>query len=141
MISGDVIHPAIAFHVAHSVTMTFGSTIPFNTVKANIGNGWNNSTHTFTAPIKGLYYFSLSVMTGWQTARADAKIVQGSNVPLRNVVTHKGHRDGHIPATGSAVIILNKGEQIHAKRNRGTLYSNGNLEGTHFVGFLIMKVK
>ena len=39
-------------------------------------------------------------------------------------------------ATAFAVVFLNAGEYVYARRASGTLYSN-SLQHTHFVGFLI----
>ena len=41
-------------------THTSVQTTPYDTVQVNIGNHYNNSTYTFTAPITGTYYFSTS---------------------------------------------------------------------------------
>ena len=131
----------VGFEVGYSGTMSSGTKIPFNRIKTNIGGGWSSSSHTFTAPIDGLYYFTLGIMTTYSSSPgyAQAKIMRG-NVVLRSVYTNKSGRTGHQSATGSVLINLNKGQQVHAERHAGTLYSDGSLY-THFVGFLIQKVK
>ena len=125
--------PAIGFHVAHSTTVNSGTKMVFNHVLKNYGNGWNSGTHMFTAPTKGLYSFTLSITSSGNRARA--KIMLG-NVVLRRVLAEKY---GHNTGTGSTVVMLNAGQQVHAQRYSGTLYSDSNL-WTHFVGFLITKV-
>ena len=130
----------IGFDVALSSSMSSGTKIPFNRIKTNIGGGWSTSNHTFTAPVDGLYYFSLGIMTTYSSRyHAQAKIMRG-NAVLRYVLTNKASSNGYYSATGSVLIKLNKGHQIHAERISGTLYSDGGLY-THFVGFLIQKVK
>ena len=129
----------VGFHVAHSVTMSSGSKIPFNTIKTNLGNAWNKNNHTFTAPVKGLYFFSLSITTTYSSSSgiADARIMSGSKV-IRIAYAQKS--SAYIPDTAPVIVILNAGEQVYAKRIAGSLYSNGHLF-THFVGYLIAKVK
>ena len=64
------------------------------------------------------------------------------NVIQRYVYTDKASStNGHHSATGSVLIKLNRGQQVHAERTGGTLYSDGGGLYTHFVGFLIQKVK
>ena len=136
-----LIQTEIGFDVSLSSTMSSGSKIAFDTIKTNIGGGWSNRTHTFTAPVDGLYYFTLGVMTRASfTAQARARMMRG-NVPLRYVVTGKDSTSGHQPATGSVVIRLARGQEVHAERTGGgPLFSSPELN-THFVGFLIRKVK
>ena len=108
-----------------------------------MGNGWNKNTHTFTAPVKGLYFFSLSVMTGWEASpdRAEAKIMHGS-VELRHVYTNKASTPGRQAATGSVVVTINAGEKVHAERVAGTLFGDdGPYRPMNFNGFLIQTVK
>ena len=132
----------IGFEVAHSVSMSSGRKIPFDRIKTNVGGGWSNTSHTFTAPTDGLYYFTLGIMTTYSSPPyyAFARIMRG-NVILRYVSTHKGSSTyGHQPAAGSVVIKLNRGQKVHAERLDGTLYSSVGLY-THFVGFLIGQTK
>ena len=142
-ISGLLTQTVIGFEVGHSVSMSSGSKIPFDRIKTNVGGGWSNTSHTFTAPTDGLYYFTLGIMTDDRSSYpyyATARIMRG-NAVLRYVLTQKASStNGRLSATGSVLIKLNKGHQVHAERGSGTVYSNGNLY-THFVGFLIGKPK
>ena len=129
----------VGFDVSLSSSMSSGTKIPFNRIKTNIGGGWSTSNHTFTAPVDGLYYFTLGIMTTYSSSRyyAQARIMRG-NVELRYVLTNKASSNGYYSATGSVLIKLNRGQQVHAERFSGTLFSGGGLY-THFVGFLIRK--
>ena len=142
LFSGMLTQPVIGYHVVHNVTMSSGSKIPFNTIKTNMGNGWNKNTHTFTAPVKGLYFFSLSVLTEWGgDGHAEAKIMHGS-VELRHVYTNKASTPGRQAATGSVVVTINAGEKVHAERVGGTLFGDdGPYRPMNFNGFLIQTVK
>ena len=130
--------------MAHSSTISSGSKIPFDTVKTNIGGGWSSATNTFTAPVKGLYFFSLGIMITYSTSSdsyAEAYIMYGNN-KLRFVYARRPDNiQARIPASSSVTLILNAQDVIYAKRHSGTLYSDGTNLYTHFVGFLIQKVK
>ena len=132
----------IGFDVSLSSSMSSGTKIPFDRIKTNLGGGWSNTSHTFTAPVDGLYYFTLGIRTTWSSSPyyARARIMHG-NVMLRYLYTLKApSTSGNQAATGSVLIKLTRGQQVHAERVGGTLYSDGGLY-THFVGFLIQKVK
>ena len=136
-----MLQPVIGFYVGYSWSMSSGTTIPFNIIKTNLGNRWSSSNHRFTAPVKGLYYFTLSIITKPSSSPgyASAFIMHG-NVNLRFIYAYRNSNiQAHIPASGSAVVMLNAGEQVWARRWGGFLYSDHNLY-THFVGFLIQKV-
>ena len=136
-----MVQPVIGFDVGYTRSMTSGYTIPFNRIRTNLGNGWSSSNHRFTAPVKGLYYFTLSIMTKSSSypGYAQAHIMRG-NVYLRYVYARRNTNIyAYIPATGSAAVMLNAGEQVRARRWTGYLYSNGDVY-THFQGFLIQKV-
>ena len=57
--SGYVTMPyQVAFHVrVNNGTYITTSPVPFSNAVYNIGNAWNTSTYTFTAPVAGKYVF------------------------------------------------------------------------------------
>ena len=60
-ISGNI-YPStvIAFSAYSSIsTVTTGNPLPFNNAKANLGSAYSTSTYTFTAPVDGVYQFSV----------------------------------------------------------------------------------
>ncbi|XP_063419139.1 complement C1q-like protein 2 [Mytilus trossulus] len=57
--------PSIVTFLARLVSPAYGAiagkaTVKFETIKENIGNGYNSGTGIFTAPTKGLYHFTAS---------------------------------------------------------------------------------
>ena len=140
--SDMVVQPVIAFHVSLTSTMRFRK-IPFNRVVMNLGNGWNSASHTFTAPTKGLYSFTLSVLTDYSSTSGNMAhaviIMRGGGYPRYILAQRSPNIKAYIPATGSTVAMLNAGNQVYAYSNGLLLYSNGNAY-TNFVGFLIQKV-
>jgi len=57
---GSILRPnLIAFRAGgNNNSYITTSPVPFPTVRYNYGNGYNNSTYTFTAPVAGVYEFT-----------------------------------------------------------------------------------
>ena len=55
----------IGFLAYHNTTTTYSSTqkLPYNLVRYNSGNGYDNSLYIFTVPVSGKYYFYASYFT------------------------------------------------------------------------------
>jgi hypothetical protein len=86
--SGRVIKPLVpaflAYHQASDLTYIPGQTLSYPFTLYNIGNHYNTSTSTFTAPVAGRYLFSINANGDWSGSyagipRAYWKI-NGSNV-------------------------------------------------------------
>ena len=139
-ISGVLVQP-IAFHAARKLPMSSGKRIAFNTVLTNIGNSWNSATHMFTAPTKGLYYFTLRIMLPYtNTSHFAWASIKHGHVSLSTIYLNRSSKlEAHMSASGSAVVMLNAGQQVHAERLSGNLFSNDALL-INFLGFLIHKV-
>ena len=124
--------PVIGFHVALDYDQSTGGKVTFNRVLSDYGKGWNRHSYTYRVPIRGVYFLTLSVMNEKETAFAT--LVRGST----NLQTAWAEGRSYNSATTSTVLLLNAGEQIYAKRGRGTFNGNGGLY-THLAGFLIQK--
>ena len=61
--AGYVTKPNQVSFVAHGSNGAYIQTspVPFPTVVQNVGNGYNNSNYTFTAPIAGTYFFHVHI--------------------------------------------------------------------------------
>ena len=128
--------PAVGFQAALGKRHTPSSKIAFDKVFYNYGNHWNNVTHTFKAPVKGLYSFTLTIMNGNRILPAWAQISRG-DVSIQRCWA----RDFGDEATATAALVLNAGELVSAKHGGGIIDSNDHDHWTHFVGYLVHKVK
>ena len=127
--------PLIGFHVALTKAWSGSGKVAFNRIISNYGNGWNNITHIFNVPTKGLYFLILTVMNA-RSASAWSWLMRGSSrVALANA-------DGRHPynvGTVSTVLLLDAGEHVYAQRGGGTLHSGSSAHYTYLAGFLINK--
>ena len=125
----------VGFHVALSKDWTGSGNVPFDKIICNHGNGWNNITHVFNVPTKGLYFLILTVMnTG--TSSAYSWLMRGST-QLGQAWADGRHR--YNVGTVSTVLLLNAGEEIYVQHGGGTLHSGSPSHYTYLAGFLIQK--
>ena len=122
---------AVGFHVK-ILTWSLGGPkiIPFNQILQNSGNGWNQSTHKFVAPVRGLYSFTLTVLNERSNELFASIHVQGRNIQGGYAA---GDRHGN-SGTASVVVELNKDQEVSAFLDKGHMHGNN---WTHFTGFLI----
>ena len=122
---------AVGFHVAISVSsLNAPKIILFDEILYNSGNGWNQSTHKFVAPVRGLYSFTLTVLN-----EQNNKLYASIKIQDRNIQSAHAAGDQHgNSATASVVVELNKNQEVSASVDIGQMHGNS---WTHFVGFLI----
>ena len=121
----------VGFHVAiTSWVLNESTTIPFNRILYNSGNGWNQSTHKFVAPVRGLYSFTLTVLNQKNYYLYASIKIQGREIQRAFAAGDQHGNSG----TASVVVELNKNQEVSASVDIGQMHGNS---WTHFVGFLI----
>ncbi|XP_041805723.1 cerebellin-4-like [Chelmon rostratus] len=128
----------VAFGASSGISGHFG---PFNTevtliyknVYANTG-AYNPTTGIFTAPVKGVYYFSFSGHN--LSSRPMGLRLMKNGVQIITVYNHPaGNR--HETATNGITIQLEKGDQVYMRLRANTwIFDNGNNHST-FIGNLL----
>ncbi|CAJ1085945.1 cerebellin 11 [Xyrichtys novacula] len=112
-------------------------TLIFKRIFSNTGNGYDNNTGVFTAPVNGLYYFSFSTY-GYNTHVMGAILVKNG---IRQVSTYDHPSDdGSDSSSNSVVLRLAAGDKVHMELwDKGRVFDNLNGHTT-FSGFLIFPV-
>ncbi len=111
-----------------------GSKVKFNQIRVNLGDGYDIETGTFSAPMHGIYFFTLSYMTSYDNysnlglfVNDERLCVTFANKPV-NV------------ATCSAMTELRVGDVISVRgfQAGGNLYPSNSVYKNHhsLVGFL-----
>ncbi|CAB4033923.1 Complement C1q 4 [Paramuricea clavata] len=127
--------------VAFQATLTTGrigpnyarGAIKFNAVTLNIGNGYNPSTGKFTAPIAGLYQFTVTYLqqNGYSSY---VRLIKGSSV-IGDM--HANHKNFDL-LTKTILVTLTKGQTFWARLERSSSYAvYGAGRYTQFGGFLL----
>ncbi|XP_046556190.1 heavy metal-binding protein HIP-like [Haliotis rubra] len=111
-----------------------GRIIPFSSVDANIGRGYNPSSGVFVVPVSGYYQFRALLQSTGKGNSDFALVAKGS------VKAHVTLRTDWTSTTLSAIIHVNKGDHVFIKKT----YQNGNCplrqgQWSQFIGYLLRK--
>lgn len=124
--------PAIGFSAILSKDVYLGDNqaIQYDRVLTNIGNGYNKWSGHFTAPIKGLYVFSCTVMAESEHYIA-AMMVKNGHVMAYIHSNLTAWETGAI----SVVLAMKKGDKVWIRRYHGNRLIHGKYN--LFSGYLI----
>ncbi|XP_060580550.1 complement C1q-like protein 4 [Ruditapes philippinarum] len=117
-------------------------TVKFDTVITNVGNGFDNTTGVFTAPLPGIYMFSCSLLDHMDgvhgNVKLHAEIVQNDKV-IGRVFAHAG--DNYRDQGAQTVFVrVNQGDRIFIRSvDNKDLGIGGELYST-FSGFLMSQL-
>lgn len=126
--------PAIGFSamVSRDTSLGDNQAILYDRVLTNIGNGYNKWSGHFTAPMKGLYLFTCSVMAVGDKYIAVTMVKNGK-------WTAYAHSSSSVWESGamSVVLALKKGDKIWIQRYHGDRLLHGSYN--MFSGYLISR--
>uniref|UniRef100_A0A671Y0T9 Complement C1q-like protein 2 n=1 Tax=Sparus aurata TaxID=8175 RepID=A0A671Y0T9_SPAAU len=108
-------------------------TLVYKNVFSNTGS-YNPATGIFTAPVRGVYYFSFS---GFSLSTRSMDLVLMKN--RKPMIYATNHPDGrhYEPATNGMTLQLDVGDQVYVRLRQDTwIYDNGNNHST-FIGYLL----
>jgi len=132
----------IAFHAflaSRIKETTFGQTVVFNQVETNLGGGYNATTGVFTAPVTGTYVFSLTFgMSQYNSSQSDIGdlFIMKNNVRSLRVWQLLDSSISESTASGTTVLSLNKGDQVHLQAGSAAMAIAGGYL-SFFSGFLL----
>ncbi|XP_001334228.3 cerebellin-4-like [Danio rerio] len=131
--------PKVAFSAALGSDGYIGpfdtdSTLVYREVYINIGDAYNKDTGIFTAPVKGVYYFSFFYHCGTKF-RTELTLYRNGNP---EAVTKHNWIDLILTRNGGngLTLLLEKADQVYIVLSKGTYVWDGN-SITTFSGFLI----
>ncbi|KAM8746817.1 complement C1q-like protein 2 [Acanthopagrus schlegelii] len=135
--------PRVAFSAALPLDGTIGPAdvlypLVYRHVLSNIGGHYNSDTGYFTAPVRGVYYFSFtSFWWGANPGSCGGSLYQNGNKVVSWYVTNSNHASS---GSNSAVLQLQVGDNVNVRLwNNRRISDNGN-KYSSFSGFLLFPV-
>ncbi|XP_048036235.1 complement C1q-like protein 2 [Megalobrama amblycephala] len=109
-------------------------TLVYNKVFVNEGGAYNPTTGIFTAPVKGVYFFSVSGRHR-STRLMDLRLFKNGQ-PMLNVINHP-LGDRYESTSNSFSLTLEKGDHVYVRLRDNTWVFNNENDLTSFVGHLL----
>ncbi|KAG7457790.1 hypothetical protein MATL_G00231050 [Megalops atlanticus] len=109
-------------------------TLVYKVVFTNIGNAYSPNTGIFTAPVKGVYYFRMSIFARG-SGFTNAQLLKNGE----RIITADSHKTGDPfeNSSNGASLLLEAGDQVYTRLWSGRhIFDNANHHST-FSGFLL----
>jgi hypothetical protein len=137
LISDSSLQPAFfAFIKPNPFTLTgINDVVKFDDVTVNRGNGYDPSTGVFTAPRKGLYHISCSIMA---YSNHDVHFQLNKNDAAHTYAY--ANNGGHTTSTINAIVEMKKGDRVFIKHRHVSKSQkiSGSLHST-FSGYFMQE--
>ncbi|XP_048011593.1 complement C1q-like protein 2 [Megalobrama amblycephala] len=113
------------------------TTLTYKNVFTNIGNAYNPITGIFTAPLKGVYMFRVSVY-GFGPTAASADIVKNGKIVI---ASYNNQAQNTLNASNGVVLILEVGDVVYVTLYSGRRIHDSQNNHNTFSGFLLFPLR
>ncbi|XP_059210104.1 complement C1q-like protein 2 [Centropristis striata] len=113
------------------------TTLIYKTVKTNIGNAYNPSTGIFTAPVSGVYYFTIFYHAGGES-RVHLNVYK-NNEHILLTSDHPSDSDTADNGGNAAFLQLQSRDQVYVRMGNNS-HVWGHDSHTTFSGFLVTQM-
>jgi len=118
-----------------------GQAIIFDKITTNLGGAYDGRSGTFTAPVNGVYVFSLTIRLyglSSQTYQGTFQLMVNGAVQLSLYPDTHSQSNTFSSASGTAVLTLNKGDTVHVVSKETKNFIEGSEDySSYFSGFLL----
>jgi len=123
------------------LTTSAGQAVIFDKITTNLGGAYDGSSGTFTAPVNGVYVFSLTIRLYGHpqyTYQGTFQLMVNRAVQLSLYPDTHSQSGKFSSASGTAVLTLNKGDTVHVVSKETKNFIEGSEDySSYFSGFLL----
>ncbi|XP_076829457.1 complement C1q-like protein 4 [Brachyhypopomus gauderio] len=103
----------------------------------NIGNAYNTATGIFTAPVKGVYFFTFTTYS-WVSEKNIGVSLYKNHEEVLLIWEHQDRGDNEDYASNSVALILEQGDKVYLNLPSGFQVASSLTSNIHtFSGFLL----
>ena len=138
-----VLNDAIGFTAIHSDDGEYreGDIVKFNEIVTNIGNHFNPLNYIFTCPIKGMYMFSVSVLSEYNNKGSRIALMRDGAGLVDVYLSQDASPTDVMYNSASAVIVVecDIDQRVYVEATQ-TSYIDWSRHASHFSGALIQRL-
>ncbi|XP_031438698.1 complement C1q-like protein 4 [Clupea harengus] len=113
------------------------TTIIYGNVITNIGDAYNSATGIFTAPVKGVYFFTFTTYSWVSSADIGVQLMKNTDEVVM-VWENQDRGDNEDYASNSVVLQLKVGDRIYMSLPKGFYIAASSLHNLNtFTGYLL----
>lgn len=136
---------AFAAELTHTVNLQ-NTIVPFGRSITNVGIGYSTSSYTFTAALRGLYYFSWTTLSEFKVGKYPCTYLALDGNPVYGLSSFSYGNNASNGISQTAVLVLNEGQEVNVRVGQSSIcqafYSPKNYQRiSSFKGFLIRSLE
>jgi len=117
------------------VNTTSTAVLPFNTIRINIGNNYNSSTYTYTAPVAGTYFFAVQVQNTYANTNNAFQIMRNGTTEIAYSETVATNYNINYTYNVQTMVTLSVNDTVTANWLFGSVVTNSP---SYFMGYLMV---
>ena len=128
-----IMSPVITFSAGLNGGTTMNGIVNYTNTLVNVGNAWNLTTDTFTAPRNGIYVFSVSC--GVRAGETFKVYIYLNSFVIFQLSSLNSEQNGTDVFSRTFAVSLSAGDTVHTYLVNGNIFSSPAYQ-TSFAGFL-----
>ena len=124
-------------HLSAEAQPTSSATAPFDVVRLNYGNAYDDTTYEFTAPVTGVYQFTVSLLV--KSGKHGLMYLKVNGATEMSVHERPSCATCSTGSANTATMQLTQGDKVSVEMYGGPNYPYHYMDSTSFNGALLFE--